>query len=251
MTDPKESVFTLDQLQQLLAIPDQSTVLVGGQALAYWADGYGVSPPPGQLVEGISRDADFLGDRNTVSQLAKGVKGKPSYPSRDAITALVGQVTIPLSESEFLNVDVIHRLVGIDAGEVQRRALRVHLGDVQFWVMHPLDVLQSRVENLARLADKQTPEGVAQADLAVRVARSYVEIASQQTNGQRLAMKAIEHIVRIAKSGSGRKVSKEFGVDFHDAIPAHVVENEHFKTVRWPQIVAELAPPSKRPPPVC
>ena len=92
MTDPKEPVFTLAQLEHLLSKADQTTVLVGGQALVYWVDRYGISVPPARLTEGITSDADLLGDRSIVSRLADGVRGKASYPSQHAITALVGQV---------------------------------------------------------------------------------------------------------------------------------------------------------------
>lgn len=241
MTDPNESVFTLAQLEHLLSKADQTTVLVGGQALVYWVDRYGISVPPARQAEGISSDADFLGDRSVVSRLADGVGGKASYPSQHAITALVGQVTIPLKESEFLNVDVIGRIVGIDADAVRKRALHVQLGDVRFLVMHPLDVLQSRIENLAQIPDKRTEEGIDQAHLSVAVARAYVEAISAEPDGQRLALKAIEHIVRIGTSGAGRKASKEFGIDFLLAIPVHVIDNDSFLTQRWPQIGEELA----------
>lgn len=243
LTDPKELVFTLAQLERLLSNVDQATVLVGGQALVFWVDRYGVTVPPDRLAEGISSDADFLGNRRTVSNLADGMCGKASYPSQRAITALVGQVTIPLNDDEFLNVDVIGRVVGIDADAVQKRALEAQLGSVKFRVMHPLDVLQSRIENLARLPDKQTTEGVDQAKLSVAVARAYIEAIAAEPDGQRLALKAIEHVVRIGKSSAGRKASREFGIEFLPAIPAHVIKNESFLAQRWPRIIKELAAP--------
>jgi len=246
LTDRKESVFTLAQLERHLSNADQTTVLVGGQALVFWVDRYDVSVSPERLAEGISSDADFLGDRLTVSSLADDVRGKASYPSPHAITALMGQVTIPLNDDEFLNVDVIDRIVGIDADAVRKRALEAQLGDVQFQVMHPLDVLQSRIENLAQIADKRTEEGIDQARLSVAVAREYVKAIAAEPDGQRLALKAIEHVVRIGKSGAGRKAAREFGIDFLPAIPFDLIENDDFLTQRWPRIVEELSAASQQ-----
>ena len=245
MTDPKESFFTLEQLERLLSNADQTTVLVGGQALVFWVDRYGVSISPERLAEGISSDADFLGDRKVVGRLADGVRGKASYPSEHEITALVGQVTIHLNEGEFLNIDVISRIVGIDADAVRKRAVEAQLGNVQFLVMHPLDVLQSRVENLAQIPDKRTEEGIDQARLAIAVAKSYIKAITAEPDGQRLALKAIEHVVRIGKSGAGRMASREFGIEFLAAIPVHLIKNNSFLAQRWPRIVEELSAPSQ------
>jgi hypothetical protein len=247
LTDPIEAVFTPEQLQHLLSKADSATVLVGGQALVFWVDYYGVPTSPEKRAEGISSDADFLGDRNLVGRLAEGVHGKASYPSQHAITALVGQVTIPLSENEFLNVDVIDRIVGIDADAVRKRAVQAQLGDVQFLVMHPLDVLQSRIENLAQLADKQTDEGIDQALLSVQVAKFYIEAIALAEDGEHLALKAIEHVVSIAKSSAGRKVSTEFGIEFLSGLPVQAIQNERFLTRRWPRIVEELSGESALP----
>ena len=52
--DSKESAISLAQLERLLSEVDQNTVLVGGQALAFWVDRYGVSLPPDVFTEGIS-----------------------------------------------------------------------------------------------------------------------------------------------------------------------------------------------------
>jgi hypothetical protein len=241
LTEQNESVFTLEQLKQLLSSVSPTTVLVGGQALVFWVDYYGITIASERMAEGISSDADLLGDRKLVRRIADQVHGKASYPPQNAITALVGQITIPINENEFLNVDVIDRVVGIEADRVRKRALQVALGDVQFLVMHPLDVLQSRIENLAHIQDKQTEEGIDQTLLAVAVARCYIEAIISEPDGQRLALKAIEYVFNLAKSGAGRKVSREFDIRFLPAIPVELIQNSNFHKQRWPQIVNELS----------
>jgi hypothetical protein len=47
-----------DMVQRVLASAGEDVVLVGGQALAFWADRYGVSAPP--RMPAISRDVDFF-----------------------------------------------------------------------------------------------------------------------------------------------------------------------------------------------
>lgn len=247
MTDHQyEAYFTRDRLEKLLSTIDEKTVLVGGQALAFWADYLSVPILDPALGSGVSSDADFLGDRDAVKRMADGIHGKAIYPSKKALTSLVGQVIIPLADDEFLNVDVINNIVGIDADAVRRRALDARFGSVQFRVMHPLDVLQSRLENLARIADKRTPEGIAQACLAVQVSRSYItSIADTTEQGQKSASKAVEKIINLGKSGAGKSAQKKYGLCLLDAIPPHTIKNKNFHATRWPQLIDEFVQPEQ------
>lgn len=241
MGEPEETTFSLEQLERVLSKLDKAAILVGGQALVFWVDYFNRTADLSQSHEGITRDADFLGDRSTVAGLADALKAKATYPPQRAITALVGQVTVSLADDAFLNIDVIGRIVGIDADAVRKRAVTTTLGETNLLVMHPLDVLHSRVENLAQLESKQNSEGVAQTKLALAVAKAYSETVAMEPDGDKLALKAIEHVVTIAKSSAGRKVSKEYGIEFLSSIPFPAISNENFRTHRMPRIVEELA----------
>ncbi len=228
------------QLAEILSSVTSGAVLVGGQALAFWVTNYDVALPKA-LVGAISDDADFLGSRDDVLAIASAVRGTPTFASPAVITALVGQVKIPVSASEFVNVDVLHRLVGVESGKVRDHAAEVTWNDVTFHVMHPLDVLQSRIENLAKLSEKQNEQGIEQARLAVQVAGRYItEIARYPDEGQKHALRLVEQVVGVAKSSAGRRAAREFGVDFWDAIPLYAIESESFTVRRWPRMVKEL-----------
>lgn len=229
-----------EQLAAILSNVTPGAVLVGGQALAFWVAHYDISPPA-SLAGAISDDADFLGTRADVEAIARGVGGRSVYPPVRAITALIGQVEIPVAAGEYVNVDVLHRLIGLDGDRVRDHASEVDLNGVAFQVMHPMDVLQSRVANLAILDDKQNEQGVEQTRLALQVARAFIsEVAAIPEQGQRHAMKLIEQVVTLAKSGSGRRVARDFGIEFLSALPRHAVASEVFQTRRWPQIVESM-----------
>lgn len=230
-------------LERVLRNVTHDAVLVGGQALAFWVAYYGIEVNSPALVGAISDDADFLGGRADVIAIAKAVSGTPEFVSPKLVSALVGQVKIQLSASEFVNIDVLHKVVGIEAERIRQRASRATLGATDFFVMHPLDVLCSRVENLAIVPDKQNSQGVEQAKLSLQVARAHiVELLADTAEVPRMALKAVEYAVRIGKSGAGRKVAKEFGIDFRCAIPGYAIKSEDFLKTRWPQILLELDP---------
>ncbi|MCR4304328.1 MAG: hypothetical protein NUV63_08935 [Gallionella sp.] len=236
----REASFTTETLKQLLHAVSEDVVLIGGQALSFWVNYYSIDLSPHHIVGAISRDADFLGERKDVKHIADGVSGKTIYPSEHEMTAIAGQVVIRLDQNEYLNIDVIHRVVGIDANAVRKRALQAEFDGVSFRVMHPLDVLKSRIENLATLQDKQTPEGITQANLALQVANKFITTIADNIDGQKSALKAIEAVVNIAKTSAGCKCARGFGIDFFQAIPKNAIKDEQFHQMRWPHLVKEL-----------
>jgi hypothetical protein len=56
-----------------------------------------------------------------------------------------------------------------------RRAIEMEMPDIgHLRVIHPMDVLDSRIQNLHVLPEKRTDAGIAQARLAVNVARAFI-----------------------------------------------------------------------------
>lgn len=227
-------------LEKVLSCVTPNAVLVGGQALAVWVSHYGVDLTASPLVGAISDDADFLGTRDDVTAIGQSVSATPVYPSQHETTALVGQVKIQVTPTEYVNIDVIHNVVGIAAATVRKRASEAVFGATHFFVMHPLDVLLSRVENLAQLAVKQNAEGVEQTRLAILVAHEYIVEIANESDNFRHALKAVERVVDIAKSSAGRKASQDFGISFFPAIPKYAIKNKLFHAVRWPLLCSEL-----------
>lgn len=238
-----EVSISQELLTKILRSVTPEAVLVGGQSLAFWVSHYGIQLPKEFQVGAISDDADFLGSRDDLAAIAKSVASTPEYTSLKIISSLVGQVKIPVSKLEYVNVDVLHRLVGLSPSDVRARAARVTVDNVDFLVMHPFDVFVSRIENLAILAEKQNSQGVEQAKLAISVVRHFIEeVAGNPNNGQKHARRLIERVVKLAKKGHGRKVTRDFGIDFRGAIPSYSITSEKFKEIRYPQILAELRP---------
>ena len=243
MTEATERPFDRKWLERVLRSTERTCVLVGGQALAFWNDYYGIEPLRTKPADAlVTRDADFLGTRESVLALARATSGRASFPPRRSLTSLVGQVIVQAEGNAFLNIDVLHRLLGPRAEGVRRRAQSVRLGDVEFLVMHPIDVFHSRIENLARLKDKQTAEGIAQARLGVQVGRAFIlDVARQGPTGEKQVLRAIERVAEIAKGGAGRKVARRFNVDLLAAVPADAVTSRSFREIRWPRLVRELS----------
>jgi len=107
-------------------------------------------------------------------------------------------------------------------------------------VIHPIDVLDSRIQNLHLLAEKRTDAGIAQARLALGVARAFIR-QEVGTRSERVGLKLLERLAAIAGDIAAVRVFLLYGIDPLEAVPL-----EDFRTtsalhkVRWPQIVAQV-----------
>jgi hypothetical protein len=228
-------------LERILALADNGMILVGGQALAFWAAYY---ETPAPLIA-ITKDVDLVGTKADVERLARGLEARMIFPRKSAMTLLVGQVMKDLPGGNYINIDVMSGVFGkLAIGAITARAVVAEGPAGRFLVMHPLDVLQSRLENVYGLSAKQDEHGMAQLTVAIRVAREFLaDIASQEGLGANksarpVALGHMARIERLALSDAGRKVAKRHQIHVADAIdPAPVKHIEPFMGKKFPQLL--------------
>jgi len=244
----KQAIVGADVVRALLREgATHGLVLVGGQALKVWVERYAIALPPEHAY--VSRDVDFLtdsaADADVVRGLARALGGRAIFPARRAaLTALVGQAIKELGEDEVLNVDVLHRVFGADDA-VRTRAVELELGPgLTTRVMHPLDVLKSRVDNLHGLKEKQNELGKAQLEAAMAVARAFQrDAAAPEHAGRRpLALRYVSFIEDVASSTAGRKVAKRWKLHVADSIEPGAIASRDFREKKLPQLLALMSP---------
>lgn len=230
-------------LERIVRLAGPEAVLVGGQALAFWASYHGVDMP----VAAVTKDADFLAQRADVARIALGLAGLAHYPHEKAPTALAGQVTKNLPGGDYVNIDVLFRLHGdVTTSALRARAASVELGGVSFKVLHPMDMLQGRLENLHSLTEKQNEQGVAQLQLAIRTVRAF--IAQEATRGRGddaagrrpVVLKHLSRVAAMARSDAGRKVARRFKVHVADVLDARDLASAPEFTAKELPLIAPL-----------
>jgi hypothetical protein len=235
-----EAPLTREEVRKILAICSPRGLLVGGQALAFWADHLRVEPPR-SLRSGVTADADFIGDSVLAQDLAKRLGWRIWIPALEDSTPQTGKVTKLTKSGAVKQVDFLSGVIGLTTKDLARRAIELQLPDIgRLRVIHPLDVLDSRIQNLHLLLEKRTDAGIAQAALAVEVARAFIrrEITNRD---ERAGLKLLERVADIAADTSAIRVHLLYGIDPLQAVPI-----EEFRTtaalhkVRWPQIVADI-----------
>ncbi len=234
-----EAPLTAGDVQKILSICSPDGLLVGGQALAFWADHLQVKRPA-NLVSGVTADADFIGDSALARNLGEHLGWETWIPALDDSTPQTGKVSHRLRDGRVKQVDFLSGVAGLTTKDLARRAVDMQVPDIgHLRVIHPVDVLDSRIQNLHLLPEKRTEAGIAQARLAVDVARACIrqEIAAR---GERAGLKLLGRVADIASDIAAVRVFLLYGID-----PLHAIPLEDFRTtsalhrVRWPEIIAE------------
>jgi hypothetical protein len=224
-------------LERVLALVSDKMILVGGQALAFWASYYGIPEP----VAAISKDADFIGVRDDVRRIAIGLKAAARYPHDKMKTSFVGRVELDVSDTEYVHIDVLRQVYGdVSVEAVRARSYEATRGSTTFRIMHPLDVLQGRLENVYGLKEKQDEHGIEQLKLAIGMVRAFVleqGDAGSVDQERPIVLKHLQRIERMALSDAGRKVAERFGVHVADAMEIpRLLGHKDFVAKKLPQI---------------
>src|SRR5262245_38666275 len=78
------------EVKTILAVCSPRGLLVGGQALAFWADRLGV-PKPAELQPVVTADADFIGDSILARDLGNRLGWATWIPTLDDATPQTGR----------------------------------------------------------------------------------------------------------------------------------------------------------------
>lgn len=222
-------------------------MLVAGQALATWADFYGVLPE-GALEAGVTRDFDFLGDKSQAGSHAEGLKvlfqervefyvPSPGDQTPNSAIIIINDLN---GRSEPIVIDYLRALQGYTARDEDRLrsiAVKAQIHGRDLLVMHPFDCLKSRIHNIATLPSKRNEMGFAQARLAIKVLNRHLADVCDNGDERRVGLPLAERVLELAHSADGKWVWATQGIDLLDAVPSASF-CQPFQELRWPQALA-------------
>ena len=252
MSGREEAYMPPDMVARVLASAGDDVVLIGGQALAFWMERFGVRDPENRPA--VSRDVDFLTPVATnvapLRRFAWAIRGEARIMGERAITALIGSAVAPAGEDRVYNVDLLHSVIGLESEAVMENAMTVTTRDgTRFRVMHPLDLLQSRNINLHKLRDKQDALGQLQLRLAIEVARAQLELDIDAIEREvpapqreRAIFDAIAPVDEYSSEDAARKNAERYDIHVADAIPAWRIASTVFWSKQWQFLRARMSP---------
>jgi len=240
MNEPlTEVALTSAESAAILALCDEEALLVGGQSLAFWALYFKLTPT-GVLGEYITTDADFIGGPAVAKRLNAHLNWTLWLPTPGDATPQSAKLTLRVGTHGVKQIDFLYAIHGLETRAVQERAVTVRLtAQATLRVLHPLDVLESRLRNLQTLPSKQNAVGAAQARLAIEVVHAFIEELLAGTYTRKRVLQAVERIASLAHDKRLLEVLTRYALEPLRAIPAEHIAIEGFQEKRWPQILAK------------
>ncbi len=134
----------------VLATPEP-LLLVGGQAINLWALYY--HDRTVELAPFVSRDADVLGDRETLEALGKLAGVKPQFFALRPPSNAIGVVIAKDAHGSPMLIEVLRYIHGATEKELRDPAYTLSIGErqVRVQVPGPIALLKSKIANLADL----------------------------------------------------------------------------------------------------
>lgn len=230
-------------------------VLVGGQAVSFWAYVYESRVPTvARDAPFTSKDIDFCGDQRSVRVCAERLNGRARMATFDDATPNSGTVVFVDADGVSRTLDVVSAPFGLDASEVHDTALAVEIIDdagastgVRFYVMHPVLSMESRVHNVVGLPGAyDTEQGRKQLRVSIPCAREYMlDVLAgrvEDDDPPRTVLKLNERVFRFCtRDRHAKELYRATGVDPAAAIVDDARLAPAFRERRLPQMREQLA----------
>jgi hypothetical protein len=226
-------------------------VVIGGQAVAFWAEIYRNELPEDLRAEPLtSKDLDFEGDKAAVRLTADRLGGEAFFPDLDDPTPNVGVVKYVDESGEIWGIDFLEVPFGLkSAQEVFDRAQRLEVLDEEgggsgqfFLILNPIHALLSRVANVAALPGGNTSQGLNQLRAAISSCRAFVKTVLSEYD-PRKALKLNEEVFEIAISMHGQTVFQKYRIDPMEAVLLDDHLPGEFRVIRYPQMLEQFDGP--------
>ena len=238
--------FTLHQFSEVFQIRNAKGfpyVLVGGQAVNYWAERYLAKEPElRKHMPFTSGDIDFRGNREDVLHIAGQLQLEPVFPHKVAMTALAG--TIPLQISQLpSNIEVVRLIPGVSLSAVDTLAIDAELGGQQIRVLDPVSLLHCKV-NLALTVSQTNRQDVEHLKILIICVRGFLRDALREVERGKAPAKgwlgAVNKLTKLAKSTHGRQAAEKFAIRWSEVLPLAEIaqcKNEKIVSFREMQLV--------------
>ncbi len=191
-------------------------LLVGGQAVNLWTLYYREHTV--ELAPFVSRDADVLGDRETLKALGKLVGSKPQFFPLRPPSNEVGVVIAKDASGQPLLIEVLSSVHGVSNEELGEPVYTMAIGEggVRVQVPGPITLLKAKIANLADLAQTGRQDSRHVVILA-RLIPAYLgdlqKAASEGRLEERKLLGFLEQLLAIATSKSGKKALEQLKIE--------------------------------------
>jgi hypothetical protein len=229
--------FSLQQFSDVLKIRDtagQPYVLIGGQAVNYWAERYlSIEPQLKPLQPFTSEDIDFKGSPDDVQYIAGQLKLAAGYPSKVEMTALAGTIPFQIGGLKS-NIEVIRRIPGV-SGSVDALAVQAEWDGKTIRVLDPISLLACKLELVATVPQEKRRD-VAHLKILVPCVHAFLgEFLQQVELGQipaRHWLGAANQVLKLTTNNRARKIAGKHQINWQEILPLTAIARSRHEKIR-------------------
>lgn len=220
-------------------------VLVGGQAVNFWAD-YLSAAGPGFGAPIASKDIDVLGGADLAEECANALEGRcKRINGREAAVnftaVLMADVAGGSAQIDFQNGSEPN-----SAEELERDALEIQLAWGAVRVMHPLHCLRSRVHNVLKIycpdgrKKYDNPHGLKQLLTSIDVMGAFSRYLLGKRD-PRVVLRNYEEVFKFARSKLGTGIWESKHINVFSCVVPWIGLPEKFYEKRYPEMRSILS----------
>lgn len=236
--------FSLRQFSEVFKIRDpagQPYLLIGGQAVNYWAERYLSHEPELQSLQPFtSQDIDFKGNSEDVQHIAQQLESSPGYPPKVAMTALAGVIPVQVGGQKSV-IEVVRRIAGI-SDSAQTPAIEARWEQKTIRVLDPISLLACKLE-LAATVSQDKRQDVTHLKILLYCVRAFLgELLQQVELGQLPArdwLKVASQVLKLTTAHRAQKIAGKHQIDWSRILPLTAIaqsKNEKIKRFQEQQL---------------
>jgi hypothetical protein len=229
--------FSLQQFSEVLNIRDaagQPYLLIGGQAVNYWAEHYlPADPQLEKLKPFTSEDIDFKGGSDDVQHIARQLELTPGYPSKVQMTALAGIIPFQIGDLKS-NIEIVRRIPGV-SGSVDALAIQAEWNGKSIRVLDPISLLACKLELVASVP-QQKRQDVAHLKILVPCVRAFLnEFLQRVERGEipaRHWLGAAKQVLKLTTDHRARKIANQHQINWREILPLNAIAKSQDEKIR-------------------
>lgn len=227
--------------------------LVGGQAVAWWANRYGVKIRVGDRERAItSRDIDFWGGRSDLIQLAKRLDRRPVFPHEYEMTVWVGAIEITVRGKHTL-VEFLHTVPGLDTNNPDNACVEQEYGDKgikkRLLILTPVSLVLAKLHAL-RHFDQKARQDELHLKISIEASKRFIAELLRGREAKE-ALWNCQRLIDCHQMKPSRRLEAQHQFNILDAIPIAEIQQESqnpeqppadreklkkFWTFHWPRV---------------
>lgn len=219
-----ESKYRLDQFSGVFDLRNSEGkpyLLIGGQAVNFWAERYLKDDPNLQNLQPFtSEDIDFKGNRDDVELIARQLKLQPVFPHPREMTALAGAIPFRIG-SLGSNIEVVRTIPGVPL-RAEEAAIEIEWNGKQLRLLDPVSLFASKLE-LFVTVPQSNRQDARHLGILVRCVRCFLgELLNEVHQGSvpsRDWLNITGYFLKISSTKAAVRTASELGLSWQDALP--------------------------------